>query len=30
MPWTEERVEILKKLWQDGLSASQITAEFGG
>ena len=30
MPWTEERVELLKKLWQDGLSASQIAAELGG
>ena len=30
MPWTEERVEILKKLWQEGLSASQIAAELGG
>lgn len=24
MPWTEERVELLKKLWAEGLSASQI------
>jgi GcrA cell cycle regulator len=23
-PWTEERVELLKKLWAEGLSASQI------
>jgi GcrA cell cycle regulator len=30
MPWTDERVELLKKLWQDGLSASQIAAELGG
>jgi GcrA cell cycle regulator len=30
MPWTDERVERLKKLWQDGLSASQIAAEMGG
>ena len=30
MPWTEERVETLKKLWQGGLSASQIAAELGG
>src|SRR5204863_6919853 len=30
MTWTEERVELLKKLWQDGLSASQIAAELGG
>lgn len=27
MSWTEERVETLKKLWSDGLSASQIAAE---
>ncbi|HMF68498.1 MAG TPA: GcrA family cell cycle regulator, partial [Phyllobacterium sp.] len=24
MNWTDERVEQLKKLWADGLSASQI------
>ena len=30
MPWTDERVEILKRLWQEGLSASQIAAELGG
>lgn len=30
MPWTDERVAMLKKLWQDGLSASQIAAELGG
>ncbi|MED5369106.1 MAG: GcrA family cell cycle regulator, partial [Pseudomonadota bacterium] len=23
MAWTEERVELLKKLWTEGLSASQ-------
>ena len=28
--WDEKRVELLKKLWADGLSASQIAAEFGG
>jgi len=28
--WTDERVELLKKLWADGLSASQIAAEIGG
>jgi GcrA cell cycle regulator len=28
--WTEDRVELLKKLWADGLSASQIAAEMGG
>ena len=27
--WTEDRVELLKKLWSDGLSASQIAAELG-
>jgi GcrA cell cycle regulator len=30
MSWTDERVELLKKLWTDGLSASQIAAELGG
>jgi len=30
MSWSDERVELLKKLWQDGLSASQIAAELGG
>lgn len=30
MTWTDERVELLKKLWTDGLSASQIAAELGG
>ncbi len=24
--WTDERVETLKKLWLDGLSASQISS----
>jgi GcrA cell cycle regulator len=28
--WTDERVEHLKKLWADGLSASQIAGELGG
>lgn len=27
--WTEERVELLKKLWSDGLSASQIAGRLG-
>jgi GcrA cell cycle regulator len=27
--WTDERVEQLKKLWIDGLSASQIAGELG-
>lgn len=30
MGWTDERVESLKKLWQDGLSASQIAKQLGG
>jgi GcrA cell cycle regulator len=30
MGWTDERVELLKKLWQDGLSASQIAKQLGG
>ena len=30
MSWNDERVELLKKLWADGLSASQIAAELGG
>ena len=30
MSWTDERVEILTKLWADGLSASQIAKELGG
>jgi GcrA cell cycle regulator len=30
MNWNDERVELLKKLWGDGLSASQIAAELGG
>lgn len=28
--WSDERVELLKKLWADGLSASQIAGELGG
>ncbi len=28
--WTEERLELLKKLWSEGWSASQIAAEIGG
>lgn len=28
--WTDERVELLRKLWSEGLSASQIAAEIGG
>lgn len=30
MAWTEERVEVLKKLWIEGLSASQIALRLGG
>ena len=30
MSWTDERVELLRKLWQDGLSASTIAREMGG
>ncbi len=29
MSWTEERVELLRKLWNEGLSASQVAAELG-
>jgi GcrA cell cycle regulator len=29
MPWTEDRVELLKKLWTEGHSASQIAARLG-
>ncbi len=28
--WTDERVELLKKLWADGLSASQVAKQLGG
>lgn len=30
MPWTDERVETLRKMWVDGFSASQIAGELGG
>jgi GcrA cell cycle regulator len=30
MGWTDERVETLRKLWLDGLSASQIAKQLGG
>lgn len=30
MAWTDERVELLKKLWGEGLSASQIAGRLGG
>lgn len=29
MSWTDERVELLKKLWAEGLSASQIAGRLG-
>ncbi len=30
MAWTDERVELLKKMWGEGQSASQIAKELGG
>ena len=30
MSWTDERVELLKKMWMEGQSASQIAKELGG
>jgi GcrA cell cycle regulator len=30
MQWTQERVEILTRLWAEGLSARQIAAKLGG
>lgn len=30
MSWNDERVELLKRLWSEGLSASQIASELGG
>lgn len=27
--WTDERVELLRRLWDDGLSASQIALQIG-
>ncbi len=30
MGWTEERVELLKKFWRDGLDVSQIAKQLGG
>lgn len=29
MAWTDDRIKTLKKLWEKGLSASQIAAELG-
>lgn len=28
--WTDERVDLLRRLWEDGLSASQIASQLGG
>ena len=28
--WTDERVELLRRLWEDGQSASKIAAQLGG
>jgi GcrA cell cycle regulator len=28
--WTDERVELLARLWSEGFSASQIAAQLGG
>jgi GcrA cell cycle regulator len=28
--WTQERIEMLQRLWQEGRSASQIAEELGG
>jgi GcrA cell cycle regulator len=30
MSWTEERIERLRKMWQDGATASQIADDLGG
>src|SRR5579875_4115970 len=30
MSWTDDRVDVLKKLWLDGFSASQIAKQLGG
>lgn len=30
MAWTDERIELLKKLWAEGLSARQIADQLGG
>ena len=30
MAWTQDRVETLRKLWAEGLSASQIARQIGG
>ena len=30
MAWTDERIDHLKKMWEKGLTASQIAEELGG
>lgn len=30
MSWTDERIDVLRRLWADGLSASQIANSLGG
>lgn len=30
MSWTDERIDLLKRRWTEGLSASQIASELGG
>ncbi|MFB1026330.1 MAG: GcrA family cell cycle regulator, partial [Octadecabacter sp.] len=30
MSWTDDRVDVLKKMWGEGQSASQIAKELGG
>ncbi|WP_279481009.1 GcrA family cell cycle regulator [Aureimonas sp. SK2] len=30
MSWTDERIDLLKQLWGEGLSASQIASQLGG
>lgn len=30
MPWTDERVDLLKKMWNEGQSAGRIAKELGG
>ena len=30
MSWTDERVDVLKTMWGEGKSASQIAKELGG
>ncbi|MDF7775087.1 GcrA family cell cycle regulator, partial [Sphingomonas sp. AOB5] len=30
MSWTDERIDTLKKMWNSGLTATQIAEELGG